>query len=379
MTKTKILWMMMVATMFGGCFATGPLATSPELCDGESPDSFSCTEDICNADTGMYVGVTHDMLCGAGRFCRPEAVGHDAAGCVGTPPPVTCTGCVPDAFACTNDFCDAGTCRHVAVDDRCDGAEICRANAADGASGCYLPPPAPTCATGCDDGVACTIDRCNARGECVWFAEPSLCGASQHCDDRRGCVDDATPPPPVGAFECAFYDGDNHIGKKVRLCTRGLHGVSTVPNRAGESTVMANASMRTWLDEGDVPAGGCRDYDLTGLTGGINTHPFIGEWRVARTGHPEWNLDILNVADFRPVVGHSAASVGLEAYVCQRASGICAESDWVVLPEEFYTLQPDTVGASFWSGDPNLATSLLGTVAIRAVLETGCEAGHPTL
>jgi len=47
--------------------------------------------------------------------------------------------------------------------------------------------PAPDCATGCDDGINCTVDEC-ILGSCVFAANSTICGAQQICDLRRGCV-----------------------------------------------------------------------------------------------------------------------------------------------------------------------------------------------
>ena len=45
------------------------------------------------------------------------------------------------------------------------------------------------CAGGCDDGVACTADRC-IDGRCLQAADNSLCGAGERCDVLSGCVPD---------------------------------------------------------------------------------------------------------------------------------------------------------------------------------------------
>ncbi|MCC6563452.1 hypothetical protein IT087_01010 [Candidatus Uhrbacteria bacterium] len=370
--KNLNLWMVMAAAacavITSGCFATGPRTVTS--CEGTA-DAFSCTDDLCPSGGGALVHVPVHARCGADRWCDPANPAHDSNGCVGVPP-VECPGGCADAFTCTRDFCDAGTCRHVADDTACPGDAVCRATSADGSSGCYAPPV--ECSSGCDDGVACTVDSCSG-GVCRHFADDTACSASQRCDAARDCVDRTT-----GTFECVDSDGASRIGYTVRLCARGMSGVRTVPNRAGTTYAMTSSAMRVWTLGPDVPAGGCRDYDLSGILGGINTHPFINQWRVDRTGgHPEWDLDILNVADFRSFVGRSAASVGIEAYVCQRATGTCSDGEWVELPEEFYTIAPDTVGTRFWADDPNLHPDITGEVAIRAVLNPGCDesGAHP--
>lgn len=367
MKKTN-LWFSMAAAacavMINGCTAFGPRNGDDDpMCTGAMDDSIACTVDVCPASGGAYQHIPSDALCASGQMCSVTA------GCVARDPacPVSCD----DSIGCTVDTCVEGACRNRANDDACPGAAICRASAADGPSGCYTPP-VEECSGGCDDGVACTVDAC-VSGACRHVADDTACAADQFCSATRGCVDDTDPP--TGDFECVFADGGMRIGRVVRLCTTSMTGVRTIPNVDGVTRLMTNASMRTWLDEGDVPAGGCREYDLTGLVGGINTHPFVDQWRVARSGHPEWDLDILNVADFRSFVGRPAADVGLRAYVCQRAAG-CTSSQWVELPEEFYTIAPDTVGMRYWSSDPNIHPDLTGEIAIRAVLNPGCDESH---
>jgi len=40
----------------------------------------------------------------------------------------------------------------------------------------------------CDDGVACTIDSCDADGNCVNQPDDSLCGNNEVCDSTQGCI-----------------------------------------------------------------------------------------------------------------------------------------------------------------------------------------------
>lgn len=50
------------------------------------------------------------------------------------------------------------------------------------------PVDVPTgCVDRCDDGVSCTIDRCN-NGTCVHSPDNTRCGADSRCDARVGCV-----------------------------------------------------------------------------------------------------------------------------------------------------------------------------------------------
>ncbi len=47
------------------------------------------------------------------------------------------------------------------------------------------------CPGGCDDGIACTIDLCDANG-CVHTPVDSICGTCMKCDATLGCQDQST-------------------------------------------------------------------------------------------------------------------------------------------------------------------------------------------
>lgn len=196
---------------------------------------------------------------------------------------------------------------------------------------------------------------------------------------------DAAVSPPAD-FTCILAGGSTRIGYMVRVCARGMTGVNTVPNTDGDSRPMTNSALRLWSlglgAELDAPPGGCVDYDLRGRTGGINTHPFVDSW-VVGTFDPADEDEILNIADLRPFVGRSAASIGLEAYACQDPSGCDSDDDWTVVPEEFYTVGPDTTaggsGTYYCDGGTTssvLHSSLCGQVPVRAVLYVSCTADH---
>jgi hypothetical protein len=311
-----------------GCFASGPYpGTGPApTCTGTA-DSFSCTDEVCDSSTMCLVEVPRDERCGAGRYCRPSDPAHDAAGCVGTPPASTCSGSGDDGITCTLDYCEGTTWRHATRDELCSG------------------------------GV---------------------------CDATSGCIGSGPGPTPDG-FRCVFTDGATRIGYGVRVRASGMHDVRTVPDNTGATMSMSASLVRLWAlgsSDGSIGGGGIdtgsdgwTTYSLAGTAGGgINTHPFITRWRY---GAPEFDRDILNVADLRSQHGHSCASVGVEVQVCMSPSGCGSSStSWVALPERFCTIAPDTVGRTFWSDDPVLSPSLRhnsdGTpvVAERAVIWT---------
>jgi hypothetical protein len=157
-------------------------------------DGLACTMDSCDDAMDACVHVSDDLACADGLMCNgaercdPAAAGHDAAGCVAGPA-MACD----DGIACTIDRCDEtmGGCVGEADDGRCadaifcDGLEVC-----DPARGCVDgTPPA------CDDGVACTTGRCDAATDrCAQTPSDAACGdglvcnGSERCDTTLGCV-----------------------------------------------------------------------------------------------------------------------------------------------------------------------------------------------
>jgi hypothetical protein len=294
-----------------GCHVEGPGGSASATCTGTA-DTFSCTDDICPTGGGVLVEVPIHSRCGAGGSCRPDLPGHDAAGCVGgTPPPVCATNC-DDHIACTVDDCNAGVCRNTATDSLCPG------------------------------------------GECT----------------ATGCVS-MMPPPPTG-FHCVWTNSANRIGYAVRVRATGMSGVRTIPDSTGATMAMSGSHIRLWaLGTGaaiDDDASGWATYSLIGTPGGrINTHPFIGTWRIGMDH--AFDRDILNIADLQADGALTAHDLGLEAQVCLNVSGCTHDSDWVNLPSQFYVIDVDTVDTRFWD-DPAISSSLHGQQVMRAVLFT---------
>lgn len=83
-----------------------------------------------------------------------------------------------------------------------------------------LPQPGgqASCDTGCDDGIACTVDSCESL-VCQNVPRSDMCGAKETCDATRGCVPigsscDASKPD---CWTCdtpkVDSDGDGHYAK----------------------------------------------------------------------------------------------------------------------------------------------------------------------
>ena len=183
----------------------------PVLCDDQDP----CTVDACASEVGcVHLSVTadggaccvSDDVCADGSVCTRDACDallhvcrHEpAAGpcddgdpctrddaCAGgacAAGPATCD----DGLACTQDQCapEDGACAHHAMDERCDDDAPSTCDRCDPASGC-VHDAAP-----CDDGDACTADRCEA-----WLDGQAACAHDERdCDDGDACTVDGCDP-----------------------------------------------------------------------------------------------------------------------------------------------------------------------------------------
>ncbi len=95
------------------------------------------------------------------------------------------TGC-DDGIPCTADACDAALgCTHTPVDGDCDDGNACTDDLCDAAVGCQHNPIT------CDDGDICTDDLCDVLFGCTTL--PTICNdfdpcTTDTCDPATGCV-----------------------------------------------------------------------------------------------------------------------------------------------------------------------------------------------
>ena len=125
---------------------------------------------------------TSDGECDDGDFCNGEERCGAAGVCRRGSPP-TCD----DGIACTTDRCDAGNnaCAHDPQSALCDSSSECGVNRCDADLGCVLDDDDGLC----DDGVACTTDVCLGGG-CAHAPDDSSCPSGQFCAEETGCVGD---------------------------------------------------------------------------------------------------------------------------------------------------------------------------------------------
>ena len=198
----------------GGCDDAN--ACTSDVCDQargvcvhvatQCSDGDLCTNDRCNAITGACEFPANAAACSDGDMCTR---GDVCSGGVCAPgAPVSCG----DLNACTNDACDAdtGLCRFepnaLACDDldACTVGDTCSGGACVGAprscpddgdactvatcvAGSCGQQPAPA-GTPCEDGLSCTLgDQCDGTGACVAGPSTCSCFTDADCADPDRC------------------------------------------------------------------------------------------------------------------------------------------------------------------------------------------------
>ncbi|GAB4212821.1 MAG: hypothetical protein OHK0013_36050 [Sandaracinaceae bacterium] len=109
-----------------------------------------------------------------------------------------------DGLACSVDRCIAGSCAHEYRGDRCDDGQFCNGpERCEPVVGCVSP------GRRCDDGTACTVDACDeSRDRCTATPEDDLCPLSFRCDGSRGCVARALVHDATNLYEIDLPSGD---------------------------------------------------------------------------------------------------------------------------------------------------------------------------
>lgn len=346
MTNLKfVMFMAAAALAVSGCTAFGPAPDSdPTTCTGTADDLIACTVDVCST-SGAYQHIPYDAACAVGQMCSATA------GCIARDP--ICPASCDDGVACTVDSCASGACRHVANDDACSGDAVCRASAADGASGCYTAPVA-SCASGCDDSVACTIDSCTG-GVCLHFADVTECAAGQTCHATRGCESTVTPPPVPAARFCAT---GGLVGELVRISIAGMSGIHTFADR---NLVPSATGVALWTYYGSQYTFGPGEVVELAVDGGtLNVHPYEGgsltfDSRMA-------NLQSISSAT-NDVTGEER---GIVIEVLRSGS-------WVRLPEGFAYFGMDTDVSRRWGASPDPLIPSTASRVGRLLVTLECE------
>lgn len=135
--------------------------------DDDCDDGNPCTNDVCDRPDPCFPGVCYHPPRPAGVPCGDQTT----SACNG---PDMCNGagdCMPN-YAENGLPCDDG--RFCTVESTCQAGEC---------SGGF--------ARQCDDGDACTTDRCDEEARsCAFQASPDCCDANADCFDDNPCTDD---------------------------------------------------------------------------------------------------------------------------------------------------------------------------------------------
>ncbi len=184
--------------------------------DVDCDDGIACTVDDCVPDSGCS-NTPDDTLCDDGDVCNGSETCDADLGCVnGTP--LDCD----DGVACTVDACDAITgCSNTPDDTLCDDGDVCNGSeTCDAERGCVDGTPLD-----CDDGVPCTVDACDAVTGCSNTPDDTLCDDGDVCNGIETCDAD------LGCVNGTPLDCDDGVACTVDACDPS-EGCSNTPNDA---------------------------------------------------------------------------------------------------------------------------------------------------
>jgi hypothetical protein len=163
---------------------------------------------------GLALGVSSSGLWGCGAKSGLERPEFDAGRPDGfvTPDGFVAPDAAPDCrddrgcddgIACSDDRCVEGRCEHQYVSDRCNDGVFCNGLEQCSPSGCVSPGRL------CDDTVACTLDACDeSLDRCVAMPEDTLCPVSFRCDVSAGCLARALVHDATSLFEIDLPSGE---------------------------------------------------------------------------------------------------------------------------------------------------------------------------
>ena len=144
--------------------------------DGAAPDctdAVGCTDDSCNETTDQCDNTPDNDACSDGDFCT----GVEICDVV--------TDCGPGADPCPGAECDESSdvCAECLTDAHCDNSVYC-----DGREICTMGVCEPGAPPDCDDGVACTADRCDEGNQaCDNAPSDAACDNNTYCDGAETC------------------------------------------------------------------------------------------------------------------------------------------------------------------------------------------------
>jgi len=179
--------------------------------DEHCADLVSCTDDVCNLETGYCEHVTHDDACDDQIFCNGNEQCLPYFGCVAGDA-IDCD----DGIDCTSDTCveSEASCIYTPVNNACDDENACTSDTCDAVLGCTHENLSDNA---CDDGLNCTImDSCNngiCQGQQRDCDDNNTCTGPDSCDETLGCFN----PPLEDNLPC-LNDGICQQGQCAQLC-----------------------------------------------------------------------------------------------------------------------------------------------------------------
>ena len=159
-----------------------------------------------------------------------------------------------DGVACTRDRCAAGRCVREAEDAACDDGLWCTGTGrCDPAAGCVFERPA------CADALECTEDVCDeASRSCEFVPDARFCPLSHRCDARTGCEPRALVHVNDALWEVDLPSGRLHFLVRMRAVLTDIAlgndgvvygttstGLFTVHERSGTIARLLSSSERT--------------------------------------------------------------------------------------------------------------------------------------
>lgn len=188
-----------------GFFCNGAERCVSGQCEpGQGPscdDGVACTVDECSEVLGACAATPSDAACDDGAFCNGQEVCDPTLDCQ----PGTPVGC-DDGIACTLDRCDEASrgCVSTIVDGDLDTfiSTVCGGDDCDDANAAVNPGATEQCADNldndCDGTIDCGDPDCTNAPNCC-TPSPEVCrnGVDDDCDAQADCADTDCSADPV--------------------------------------------------------------------------------------------------------------------------------------------------------------------------------------
>lgn len=164
-----------------GCTHTPISGCRPCSNNNDCNDGDPCTTDMCNSNVCQNANRANGASCSDGDQCNGAETCQAGACTAGTA--LDCD----DNNICTTDACDPSTgCQHASLPNGTSCADSTVCNGAETCQGGICTPGTPL---NCNDGVACTLDTCQAVSGCQHTTRPNgtSCADSTVCNGSEVC------------------------------------------------------------------------------------------------------------------------------------------------------------------------------------------------